>query len=94
MKPPIRIKNLLVTRANTTICDISELTIEHGMCLGVQGINGSGKSTLLRVLAGLESEYNGLVDIPELYHPVGFVPITVPIQRYSPNQFVVRSKSP
>ncbi|MGC6451694.1 MAG: ATP-binding cassette domain-containing protein [Pirellulaceae bacterium] len=73
MKPPIRIKNLLVTRANTTICDISELTIEHGMCLGIQGLNGSGKSTLLRVLAGLESEYSGLVDIPALYHPVGFV---------------------
>ncbi len=73
MSPPIQINDLLVTRNGTTICDIPELTIDCGMCLGIQGINGSGKSTLLRVLAGLESEFSGRVDIPEVYTPVGFV---------------------
>jgi len=38
--------------------DIS-LSYFYGAKIGVLGLNGSGKSTLLRILAGLDSEFNG-----------------------------------
>ena len=38
--------------------DIS-LSYFHGAKIGVLGLNGSGKSTLLRILAGIDTEFNG-----------------------------------
>src|SRR3954451_15838743 len=38
--------------------DIS-LSYFYGAKIGVLGLNGAGKSTLLRIMAGLETEYNG-----------------------------------
>jgi energy-dependent translational throttle protein EttA len=38
--------------------DIS-LSYFHGAKIGVIGLNGSGKSTLLRIMAGVETEFNG-----------------------------------
>ncbi|MEA3334099.1 MAG: ATP-binding cassette domain-containing protein, partial [Pseudomonadota bacterium] len=38
--------------------DIS-LSYFYGAKIGVLGLNGSGKSTLLRILAGVETEFNG-----------------------------------
>jgi energy-dependent translational throttle protein EttA len=38
--------------------DIS-LSYFHGAKIGVLGLNGSGKSTLLRIMAGVETDYNG-----------------------------------
>ncbi len=38
--------------------DIS-LSYFYGAKIGVLGLNGSGKSTLLRILAGIETEFNG-----------------------------------
>ncbi len=38
--------------------DIS-LSYFYGAKIGVLGLNGSGKSTLLRILAGIDTEYNG-----------------------------------
>jgi ATP-binding cassette ChvD family protein len=38
--------------------DIS-LSYFYGAKIGVLGLNGSGKSTLLRIMAGVETEYNG-----------------------------------
>jgi len=38
--------------------DIS-LSYFYGAKIGVLGLNGSGKSTLLRIMAGIETEYNG-----------------------------------
>lgn len=35
--------------------------IDRGRKVALLGVNGSGKSTLLRILAGLESDYEGLV---------------------------------
>ncbi|CAN5685644.1 energy-dependent translational throttle protein EttA [soil metagenome] len=35
------------------------LSYFYGAKIGVLGLNGSGKSTLLRIMAGLETEYNG-----------------------------------
>ena len=40
------------------IKDIS-LSFFYGAKIGVLGLNGSGKSTLLRIIAGLETEFNG-----------------------------------
>ena len=38
--------------------DIS-LSYFYGAKIGVLGLNGSGKSTLLRILAGIDTEFNG-----------------------------------
>ena len=38
--------------------DIS-LSYFYGAKIGVLGLNGSGKSTLLRIMAGIETEFNG-----------------------------------
>ena len=35
------------------------LSYFHGAKIGVLGLNGSGKSTLLRILAGIDSEFDG-----------------------------------
>ncbi len=40
------------------IKDIS-LSYFYGAKIGVLGLNGSGKSSLLRILAGVDTEYNG-----------------------------------
>ncbi len=42
----------------TVLKDIS-LSYFYGAKIGVLGLNGSGKSTLLRILAGVETEFNG-----------------------------------
>ncbi len=42
----------------TVLKDIS-LSYFYGAKIGVLGLNGSGKSTLLRILAGIETEFNG-----------------------------------
>jgi energy-dependent translational throttle protein EttA len=41
-----------------TLKDIS-LSYFYGAKIGVLGLNGSGKSTLLRILAGIDTEFNG-----------------------------------
>ncbi len=46
--------------------DIS-LSYFYGAKIGVLGLNGSGKSTLLRILAGIESEYEGKAVLSEGY---------------------------
>jgi ATP-binding cassette ChvD family protein len=42
----------------TVLKDIS-LSYYYGAKIGVLGLNGSGKSSLLRILAGLDTEFNG-----------------------------------
>jgi sulfonate transport system ATP-binding protein len=41
------------------------LSIGNGEFVALLGRSGSGKSTLLRILAGLDTEYAGQVDVPE-----------------------------
>lgn len=53
------------------IKDIS-LSFFYGAKIGVLGLNGAGKSTLLRVIAGVETEYNGEVVFSPGY-TVGFL---------------------
>ena len=45
-------------QSNTVLQDIS-LSYFYGAKIGVLGLNGSGKSTLLRIMAGLDSEFDG-----------------------------------
>ncbi|MDH3394239.1 MAG: ATP-binding cassette domain-containing protein, partial [Desulfobulbaceae bacterium] len=42
--------------------DIS-LSYFYGAKIGVLGLNGSGKSSLLRILAGVDTEYNGKITL-------------------------------
>src|SRR5439155_23262106 len=52
--------------------DIS-LSFFPGAKIGVLGLNGSGKSTLLRIMAGVDTEYEGeAVPMPNLR--IGFLP--------------------
>ena len=46
----------------TSIADIS-LSYFYGAKIGVRGLNGSGKSTLLRIMAGVDSEYEGEIHV-------------------------------
>ncbi len=39
------------------------LSFFHGAKIGVLGLNGSGKSTLLRIIAGIDDDYLGNIDI-------------------------------
>ena len=47
---------------NKIIEDIS-LSYFYGAKIGVLGLNGSGKSTLLRIMAGVDEEYEGKIDL-------------------------------
>ena len=53
------------------ITDIS-LSYFYGAKIGVFGLNGSGKSTLLRIMAGIDSEYEGTISIQPGF-TVGFL---------------------
>ena len=53
------------------IKDIS-LSYFYGAKIGVLGLNGSGKSTLLRIMAGVDTAYNGETILSEGYS-VGFL---------------------
>lgn len=54
------------------IKDIS-LSYYYGAKIGVLGLNGAGKSTLLRILAGLDTEFNGETHLaPD--HTVDYLP--------------------
>ena len=62
----IEIDGLRVTRGEKTICSVPALEVDCGERVTVLGANGSGKTTLMRVLAGLETDYQGrcAVDTP------------------------------
>ncbi|MFZ7125193.1 MAG: energy-dependent translational throttle protein EttA [Desulfobacterales bacterium] len=55
----------------TVLRDIS-LSYFHGAKIGVLGLNGSGKSTLLRIMAGVDTEYDGKAVLSPGY-AVGFL---------------------
>lgn len=57
----IQIKNLSRTYGDKIVLDIDSLEIEKGKITGIIGPNGSGKSTLLNIVAGLDTEYEGVV---------------------------------
>src|SRR5262245_51632881 len=49
------------------------LSYFYGAKIGVLGLNGSGKSSLLRILAGVDKEFEGEIQISSGY-TVGFLP--------------------
>ncbi len=55
----------------TVLKDIS-LSYFYGAKIGVLGLNGSGKSTLLRIMAGVETEFDGELSIVKGYS-VGYL---------------------
>jgi len=56
----------------TIIKNIS-LNFFHGAKIGVLGLNGSGKSTLLRIMAGVETDFDGeVIRMPDLR--IGLLP--------------------
>ncbi|MEZ6197425.1 MAG: ATP-binding cassette domain-containing protein [Planctomycetota bacterium] len=59
----IEIRDLVVERGRRRILDLPALAVGAGDRVIVRGHNGSGKSTLLRVLAGLERDHRGRVEV-------------------------------
>ena len=57
--------------SKTVIKDIS-LSYFHGAKIGVLGLNGSGKSTLLRIMAGIDENFAGRVQLSKGY-TVGYL---------------------
>ncbi len=53
-----RVSKVISTSKRTILKDIS-LSFFPGVKIGVLGLNGSGKSTLLRIMAGLDTEFEG-----------------------------------
>jgi ATP-binding cassette ChvD family protein len=54
------------------VLDNISLSFFYGAKIGVLGLNGAGKSTLLRIMAGVETEYEGEASLSEGYS-VGFL---------------------
>jgi len=60
-KPIIQARGLTVQVGEARLLDAVDIDVACGEVLGLIGPNGAGKSTLLKVLAGLTSEYTGMV---------------------------------
>ncbi|GLI55016.1 hypothetical protein PM10SUCC1_05310 [Propionigenium maris DSM 9537] len=58
----IKIKGLIKNFGTRNILDIDELNIEEGTITAIVGENGLGKSTLFNIIAGLDREYEGVVE--------------------------------
>jgi ABC-type sulfate/molybdate transport systems ATPase subunit len=69
----IHVSKLEVRKGKRLICEVPQLEVVTGGRVAVLGSNGSGKSTLLRVLAGLETNYGGIVRTEVQQGSVGYV---------------------
>lgn len=58
----LHISNLKKQYHKRVVLDIDDLYIKSGQVLGLTGPNGSGKTTFMRIIAGLESADEGLVN--------------------------------
>lgn len=57
----IEIIGLKKNYGNKAILNIEQMSLDRGKIIGLSGVNGAGKTTLLRIIAGLDSHYQGLV---------------------------------
>ena len=55
------------SHSRTKIFEDVSLSYFYGAKIGVLGLNGSGKSTLLRILAGVDKEFEGEIQITPGY---------------------------
>ena len=70
----IDVTELKVVRQSRTICQLDTLQIGSQDRIGIVGSNGSGKTTLLKVLAGLETDYQGRMNgSPEVRNQTTYV---------------------
>ena len=65
------------------IKDIS-LSFFYGAKIGVLGLNGSGKSTVLKIIAGLDKEFDGDVQMEKGWR-IGYLE-QEPLRNESPNR--------
>jgi len=63
MEKILEIKNLNKKYFTKTALENVNLTLEKGRILGLMGPNGSGKTTLLKIIAGLQHENSGTVQV-------------------------------
>ncbi|WP_413804950.1 ABC transporter ATP-binding protein [Streptomyces sp. OE57] len=61
----VEVRGLSRAFGDKTVLDGLDITIREGEFVALLGQSGCGKSTLLRILAGLDSETEGEVDVPE-----------------------------
>ncbi|WP_020567949.1 ABC transporter ATP-binding protein [Neolewinella persica] len=59
----IRIKNLRKSYGNNAVLKGIDLEVAAGQIIGYIGPNGAGKSTTIRILAGLDSQFEGDVEV-------------------------------
>jgi sulfonate transport system ATP-binding protein len=62
-KPHLHLKNLKKSYSNRVVLDGINLKIYQGEFIAIVGKSGCGKSTLLRLIAGLENNDEGIIEI-------------------------------
>jgi energy-dependent translational throttle protein EttA len=67
------LKNLTKAYDGKVVLDNITLSFYHGAKIGVVGPNGSGKSTLLRLMAGLDTSFDGTCKVQDK-KKIGYVP--------------------
>ncbi len=80
----IKAHNLTVTFDRRAVIHHLHFHLDQGKTLAILGPNGSGKSTLLRVLAGLISNFDGVLKLGFTKKQLGYLPQQSQIDRNLP----------
>jgi ABC-2 type transport system ATP-binding protein len=93
----IRIRNLRKAYFQKKVLHGIDLEVEAGQIVGYIGGNGAGKSTTIRILAGLDSRFDGEVEVMgfdvqknpiEVKRRIGYIPEAADIyEMLSPREF-------
>ncbi len=92
MQRPIEISDLSVSYSGVPALKNISMTVDEGDFLGIIGPNGAGKSTLFACMLGLNTEYDGTVQIfgedvrktKEPLKKLGYVPQMIHFERNFP----------
>lgn len=97
MNPVIRVRNLRKSFYNKVVLHGLDLEVMPGQIIGYIGPNGAGKSTTLRILAGLDTRYDGEVEVLgfdvkkdalEIKRRIGYIPEAAEIYEVlTPHEF-------